>query len=68
MSNWGLEGFVAEPARTLTDADIEAIADALAERFGRQKKDAPAKPPRKHEPIDAVRARVAEKLRRKGIR
>lgn len=57
---------MAEPARTLTDADVAAIVDALAERFG-PKNPAPT-PTRRPDPVDVVRARVAEKLKRKGIR
>lgn len=55
-----------DPARTLTDADVAAIVDALSERFG-PKKPAP-KPAQRPDPVDVVRARVAEKLKRKGIR
>jgi hypothetical protein len=58
---------VPEPLRTLTEADVEAIAEALAAKLRPAKPEPPPKP-KKRKTKAEIAAIVEMRLRRAGIR
>lgn len=57
-----------EPARTLTDADVEAIAERLAARLADLAKARPANAPAKLTISPATQAAARAELERRGLR
>lgn len=60
---------MSEPARTLTDADVEAIARRLAELVPANRQNEPRPEPKPRRKTKAeISAQVEARLRRAGIR